>query len=201
MNYSNLAFTEEIKKLQTLNGSREAYEQVEIKGNVDGLTDVEIEFISEMDGFYLSTIGENGFPYIQFRGGPKGFLKVLNSDTIGFPDFKGNMQYISIGNLKTKNKVALFLMDYSHKRRLRIYAETDVFNIKNDPELSEKFDIGNYKAKPERAVVFKVIAFEWACPKFITPKFTEDEIQEMMAPQLAYIKKLEKENKELKEKL
>ena len=198
MNYSKLAFTEQIKNLQLLNGSRELYSNVEESGNTDGLSEKETEFIEDLDGFYVSSIGENGFPYIQFRGGSKGFFKILSPDTLGFLDFRGNKQYISVGNLVTNNKVALFMMNYKEKTRLRIYAETEVFSLKDHPELTKKLSIGDYKAKPERAFIFKVLAFEWSCPQHITPKFTAEEIQAIFAPQEAHIKKLEKEIEDLK---
>ena len=200
MNYSTLAFSEAAKKIQEKAGSRMNYARMEKHAYTDGLTENEKEYISDRDSFYMSTVGENGFPYIQFRGGPKGFLKMLDKDTLGFIDFRGNMQYVSVGNLATNNKVALILMDYPAKARLKIYAEAEVVELKNNPELFGKLDLSDYKFRPERMIVLHVKAYDWNCPQHITPRYTMKEIEDAFSSQANYISKLEEEINILKSK-
>ena len=201
MNYANLAFTDAVKKLQSQNGSRDNYEKMEKYSSKDGLSPKEIDIIEARDSFYLASFGENGFPYIQHRGGPKGFLKVLDSKTLAFLDFSGNRQYISVGNIKTNNKVSLILIDYPQKSRLKIYAEAKTLSLAENPDLAKKLDLEGYKYRPERIMVLHVKAFDWNCPQHITPRYTIQEIEQAFAPQLSYIETLEKELKGLKAKL
>ncbi|NQZ78589.1 MAG: pyridoxamine 5'-phosphate oxidase family protein, partial [Ekhidna sp.] len=135
MNYANLAFTDTIKKLQEKYGSRASYDRMERFTSTDGLTEREISLIAERDSFYAASYGENGFPYIQHRGGPKGFLKVLDHKTLGFIDFSGNRQYITVGNVETNNRVSLILMDYPRRARLKLYAEAEVVDLDEDDAL------------------------------------------------------------------
>ena len=183
MNYANLAFTEAVKKLQTQNGSRNTYERMERYSSKEGLTPNEIHMIKNMDHFYMASFGENDFPYIQHRGGPKGFLKVLDNQTVAFLDFSGNKQYISVGNVKTNNKVSLILVDYPAKARLKIYAEAEVLSLLENPELAEKLQLEAYKYRPERIMVFHIKAFDWNCPQHITPRFTVKEVEEVFSQQ------------------
>lgn len=196
MNYAKTAFSEAVRKLQEKYGSRTNYARME-QIDRSGLDFNEIQFISERDGFYMSSIGESGFPYIQYRGGPKGFLKVLDTETLAFLDFRGNMQFISTGNISENNKVALFLMDYAQKARLKIYAEAEVLDIQENRELAEKLSLENYKAKPERIMLLKVKAYDWNCPQHITPKYSVEEIQEAFEAQQDYIQELEEKVKSL----
>jgi uncharacterized protein len=198
-NFASLAFTDEVKVLQEKYGSRANYQRVE-KRIVDGLGENEIDFISHRDSFYMASIGENGFPYIQHRGGPKGFAKVIDADTIGFIDFSGNKQYITIGNLATHNNVSLFMMDYPARARLKMYAKAEIIDLNVRPELLKLFALEDYPSKPERMMLLHIEAFDWNCPQHITPRYTEEEIEEALAPQREYIKKLEQELKELKSK-
>lgn len=177
MNYPKLAFTDAIKNLQTQNGSRNSYERMERFSSKEGLTPNEIGMIETRDSFYVASFGENGFPYIQHRGGPKGFLKVLNPQTLAFLDFSGNKQYISVGNVQTNNKVSLILVDYPRKARLKIYAEAAVHSLQDNQELMEKLKLEDYKYRPERIIVFQVKAFDWNCPQHITPRYTAEEIE------------------------
>ncbi|MFT4666234.1 MAG: putative pyridoxine 5'-phosphate oxidase superfamily flavin-nucleotide-binding protein [Polaribacter sp.] len=177
MNYAKLAFTDAVKKLQTKNGSRSAYERMEKYSSKEGLTLNEMNMIQQRDSFYMASFGENGFPYIQHRGGPKGFLKVLDYKTLAFLDFKGNKQYISTGNIKTNNKVSLILVDYPEKKRLKIYAEAEVLSLLENPGLVEKLQLEDYEYRAERVVVFHIKAFDWNCPQHITPRYTAEEIE------------------------
>lgn len=201
MNYSEIAFSDASKRFQERYGSRASYARQEQYKITDGLTEYEEDFISHQDNFYMATIGENGFPYIQFRGGPKGFLKVLDEKTLGFIDFGGNKQYVTIGNLVTNNKIALFLLDQAAKARLKIYAEAKVLEIEDNQELFDKLNLEGYKFKPERIIVLNVKAYDWNCPQHITERYTLEEIRDEFMAQHEYINKLREENTLLKERL
>ncbi|CAN5699796.1 pyridoxamine 5'-phosphate oxidase family protein [soil metagenome] len=200
-NFAALAFTDPVKALQEKNGSRLSYERMERDKYVDGLTENEVAFIAQRDSFYMASIGENNFPYIQHRGGPKGFVKVLDANRIGFIDFRGNMQYISVGNLATNNNVALIMVDYPSRTRLKILAKAEVVELKDDPALFELLDLSEYKFKPERMIVLNIEAYDWNCPQHITPRYTIHDIEEAFTAQKDTIAKLEAEIKALRLKL
>lgn len=200
-NFAEIGFSSAAKKMQEKFGSRVNYARMERQTIYEGITDFEENFISERDSFYLATMGDNGFPYIQHRGGPKGFLKVLDSNRLGFIDFKGNRQYISVGNLATNNKVSLFLVDYPNKKRLKIYAKAEIVELKDDREMLKLLDLETYKFGSELMIVFHVEAYDWNCPQHITARYTVEEIEEVFAPQRAYIAELEAEIKQLKSKI
>lgn len=199
-NFAEIAFTDNVKAMQEQYGSRRQYARMEQMARGTELSEAEAEFISQRDGFYLSTVGENGYPYIQFRGGPTGFLKVLDARTLAYADFRGNMQYISVGNLKGSDKAALFLMDYANQQRLKIYARVEVIEAKDAPDLIAKLQDPTYQATIERAMVLHVEAFDWNCPQHITQRFTIEEIREMNAPLYEHVAKLEAELARLKTK-
>ncbi|QNA45868.1 pyridoxamine 5'-phosphate oxidase family protein [Lacibacter sediminis] len=200
-NYGELAFSPEVKELQEKLGSRTNYARMERDTYVDGLTENEIDFIAERDSFYMATIGTNNYPYIQHRGGPKGFLKVLDSKRIGFIDFRGNMQYISIGNIATNHNVALIMVDYPTRARLKIYAKATIIELKDDRELYKLLDLDEYKFRPERMMVFEVEAYDWNCPQHITARYTLEDIDEFLKAQLEHIKQLKEEVKNLQAKI
>ena len=201
MNYAKLAFTDAIKNLQERLGSRASYERMQKMSYVDGLTEYETEFIAQLDSFYMSSFGENGYPYIQHRGGPKGFIKVIDNATIGIVDFSGNKQYISAGNITKNPKVSLILVSYPLRARMKIYAEAEIVEINEDHNLYNFLRPQDYKFKPERMIIFHIKAYDWNCPQHITPKFSVAEMQEIFEPQKQYINKLEQENEALKKKL
>ncbi len=200
-NYAKLAFGEESKKLQEKFGSRSTYARMEEMTIYDGLTLNEGAFIAERDSFYMASIGENGYPYIQHRGGPVGFLKVIDSKTLALPDFRGNKQYITVGNVATNHKVALILMDYPHRTRLKIYANVEIIELGKDLALEKKLELNDYPGKPERIIKLNVEVYDWNCPQHITPRFTLEEIETVLAPQREFVDKLIEENKQLKEAL
>lgn len=200
-NFAEIAFSDAVKELQEKHGSRKGYERMEKFNIVDGLSENEMSFITNRDSFYLASIGGKSFPYIQHRGGPKGFVKVLDENTIGFIDFSGNKQYISVGNFATNNNVALIMMDYPARARLKIFAKAEIIELKDNPELLAKLDLTEYQYRPERLMLFHIEAYDWNCPQHITPRFTVEEIQIAFGPQLDFIAKLEAENKRLKDKL
>ena len=171
--FAELAFTPLVKAQQTKRGSRHLYERVE-RSNVlgDKLGPMEQAFIDERDGFYMASVSETGWPYIQFRGGHKGFLQVLDERTIGFADLRGNTQYISVGNLHHDDRVALFFMDYATQSRLKILGRAEIHE--DDAEAAKLIDslrMAQEKSPVERAFVIHVEAFDWNCPQHITPRY------------------------------
>lgn len=200
-NFAEIAFSPAVKEIQERHGSRESYVRMEKNTFLDGLTLNEIDFIANQDSFYMASIGENGFPYIQHRGGPKGFLKVLDAKRLGFIDFKGNMQFISVGNIGVQEKVSFILVDYPSKTRLKLYATAQIIDLKDDPILFNKLNLENYKFRPERMMVFNIEAYDWNCPQHITQRYTLEEIDKAFASHRKYTAKLEEEIKELRLKL
>ncbi|KAA6432678.1 pyridoxamine 5'-phosphate oxidase [Dyadobacter flavalbus] len=200
MNYAKLAFTDEIKAIQQRLGSRSTYERVEKMSFRDGLTAVEVGFIRQMDSFYMASHGDNEFPYIQHRGGPKGFIKIIDDQTLGVVDFSGNRQYISVGNIMKNPRVSLILVSYPMQARLKMYAEAEIAEISDNPDLYDLLKPEDYKFRPERMLVFHIKAYDWNCPQHITPRFTEQEIQHLLQSQNDYIQKLEAEIQVLKNK-
>jgi predicted pyridoxine 5'-phosphate oxidase superfamily flavin-nucleotide-binding protein len=192
-NFAEIAFTESVKAQQEQYGSRQQYAQMDRLARGTTLTIAETEFIAARDSFYLATVGANGYPYVQFRGGPPGFLRVMDAQTLGYADFRGNRQYITLGNLHQNERAALILMDYANRSRLKIYARIEVINANDRPDLIERLRVPGYDAKLERAMLLHVEAFDWNCPQHITPRFTMEEIQAMNAPLYEHIAKLEAE--------
>lgn len=197
-NFAEIAFTESVKTQQEKYGSRQQYAQMDRRARGTTLTLAEIEFITARDSFYLATVGEHGYPYVQFRGGPPGFLRVIDAQTLGYADFRGNRQYITVGNLSRNDRAALILMDYANRSRLKLYARIEVVEAKDRPELMERLRVPGYDAQLERAMLLHVEAFDWNCPQHITPRFTMEEIQAMTAPLHEYVAQLERELAELR---
>ncbi len=191
-NVSDIAFTPAVKAVQERKGSRKGYAKMEAKGGwQSAITDDLAAFIAERDSFYLGTASAEGQPYIQHRGGPKGFLRVLDETTLAFADFKGNRQYITAGNLTENDKAYIFLMDYANRRRIKIWGRARV--VDDDPTLLERLADAAYEATPEQAVVFEVEAWDVNCPQHITPRFTEAEMAPVIAGLQARIGELEAE--------
>lgn len=197
-NYLKIAFTDSVKEKQEEYGSRKQYDKITKIQRGTELSFAEIDFIQERDSFYLATVGENDYPYVQFRGGPKGFLKILNSNTLAYADFRGNLQYISIGNLNHNNKASLILMDYVTKRRLKIYAHIEIKTASEAKELVEKLQNSSYNATVERAMILHIKAFDWNCPQHITQRFSLSEMREIINPYVEQIEKLQAELDKLK---
>ena len=175
---SDIAFTDTVKSIQKREGSRDIYAHMEQRGSwEDTVTKQLADFIAQRDSFYLATVNAEGQPYIQHRGGPKGFLKVLDKKTIGFADFSGNRQYISLGNLTDNNKVCLFLMDYPNRKRVKIWGTSKI--IDDDQDLVKQLVVPGYNGIPERAYIIHIEAWDINCPKHITPRYTLEEIASM----------------------
>lgn len=200
-NFTEIAFTDDVKTIQTEFGSRKNYGRMEQKSAPTKLSDEAKNFIEESDIFYQATVGTNGWPYVQHRGGPKGMLKVLSDNQIGYADFRGNKQYLSVGNIQSNNKVSIIIMDYARKSRLKIWATAEIVTNADAPELIHKLQNPDYKTPIERAVILTVEAFDWNCPQHIKPRFTEPEIAEWFAPHQQKMSELEDEIKMLKARL
>jgi uncharacterized protein len=201
--FATIAFTPRVKAEQERMGSRRAYARVDGAQAPDGLGDVEEKFLATRDSFYMASVGETGWPYIQHRGGPKGFVKVIDRHTIGFADYRGNRQYISVGNVGGDDRVALIFVDYPNRARLKVLARAAVVTAASAPDvfatLAAAADEG--AARIERAFVLRVEGFDWNCPQHITPRFTEDEVREGVAPLLAKLEAAEAENRTLRASL
>lgn len=196
----DIAFTLAVKAAQTAQGSRTAYEKMEQCGGWQNRVTAELaEFIAGRDSFYLGTVNSDGYPYIQHRGGPKGFLKVFDDRTLAFADFVGNAQYNSVGNLDENDKVFLFLLDYPNRRRIRIWGTAKV--IEDDQKLLNRLADEEYRGKPERAFVITISAWDINCPQHIEPRWTEDEIAPLVEELRSLTKSLEEENRRLREEL
>lgn len=199
--YFDIAYTPSVKAAQAANGSAEYWSDFKGKKENDRLTAAEAEFIATRDSFYMASVSETGWPYVQHRGGPQGFLRIIDEKTLAFADFRGNRQYISLGNVAANDRVALFLMDYAHRRRLKIYARIETKDPAADPALAQKLAMPGYPARIERAFVLHVEAFSWNCPQHITQRFTEAEVDAALRPVRAYIAQIEAENRMLRDKL
>lgn len=184
-NFATLTFTDSVKAAQERYGARRNWDGEENEPDRFLLTEREIPFIAERDGFYQATVGENGWPYVQFRGGPKGFLKILDDRTLGFADFRGNRQYLSTGNINATQKAMLFLMDYANRKRLKIWTTAAITDAADDPELAEKLIVPDYRGKVERLVVHTIQAYDWNCPQHITPRYTKEEFMEAVGDEVS----------------
>jgi predicted pyridoxine 5'-phosphate oxidase superfamily flavin-nucleotide-binding protein len=193
--FATISFTDSVKAAQTRYGSRENNQRFELSDDPrNELGVVESEFIQARDSFYMATISENGWPYVQHRGGPVGFIRVLDARTIGFADFRGNRQYISVGNLNANARVSLILMDYPNRCRLKLWGIARLIHETDEPELIARLVLPDYRARVERGIVIQVEAIEWNCPQHITPRYSEAEVDKVLQPLLA-------ENRRLREQL
>jgi uncharacterized protein len=200
--FGSLVFTPVVKALQERYGSRRQYAKREASNfGQDGLGQSEEDFLRECDSFYMASTGATGWPYVQHRGGPKGFLKVVDEHTIAFADFRGNKQYVSTGNLMTDDRVALILVDYPRQARLKILGHARILEGDEANELIGKVQDPDYGAVVERVFVIRVEAFDWNCQQHITPRFTEEQIRDALSPVEKRMQMLESENAKLKDEL
>jgi predicted pyridoxine 5'-phosphate oxidase superfamily flavin-nucleotide-binding protein len=196
---SDIAFTPAIKAAQQQRGSRENYVRMEQRGGWQSeVTSDLAAFIGQRDSFYLGTASAEGQPYIQHRGGTKGFLKVIDEKTLGFADFVGNAQYISVGNLDENNKAFIFLMAYPNRRRIKLWGTSEI--VEGDDALMQQLTDANYKGKPQRAFLFHIEAWDANCPQHIRPRWTEDEMTPTIDALKVQIEKLERENQLLRDR-
>jgi len=175
--FLDIATTPSVRQAQRDNGSAGYWSDFGGHREFDRFTDAETQFIAERDSFYMATVSETGWPYVQHRGGPKGFLRVVDDRTLAFADYRGNRQYISIGNLAAESRASLILMDYAGRRRLKIFARAETRSLADDPALAARLATPGYKAVAERAMVLHLEAFDWNCPQHITPRYTPAEFE------------------------
>jgi predicted pyridoxine 5'-phosphate oxidase superfamily flavin-nucleotide-binding protein len=194
---SDVAFTPAVKAIQARKGSREAYAHVEARGGWRSEIDDHLTaFLAQANSLYFATASADGQPYIQHRGGPKGFVKILDNTTLAFADYSGNRQYITQGNLSENPKAHLFLMDYAHRRRVKIWGEARV--VDDDPALLQSLMPQGYKARPEQVILFRISAWDTNCPQHIPQKFDADDVAAALAARDARIAELEAELATLK---
>jgi predicted pyridoxine 5'-phosphate oxidase superfamily flavin-nucleotide-binding protein len=194
---SDVAFTPAVKSIQTRKGSRTAYARVEQNGGWRTEIDENLAaFLSQADSLYFATASVDGQPYIQHRGGPKGFIKILDHKTLAFADYSGNRQYITQGNLAENPKANMFLMDYAHRRRVKIWGEARV--VEDDPALLASLMPQGYKARPEQVILFTIAAWDTNCPQHIPQKFDAADVAAALASRDARIAELEAELAALK---
>lgn len=181
--FADLTFTKSVRAQQARMGSSEAYGKflTDAAAPLDELGPDEASFISARDGFYQATVSKTGWPYVQFRGGPVGFLKVLTSKNIAYADFRGNRQYISTGNITDNDRISLILMDYPNRRRLKLWGRARLLDGTDNPEILTQLHEPTYPARPERAVLITVEAFDWNCPSHIPRRLTDTEAHEEIA--------------------
>lgn len=191
-NYLHTMFSDGARALQVKDGSRGSYARMEAgaDGSPDLLGEAEEAFIADRDSFYLSSVTPGGWPYIQHRGGPHGFLRVLGGNRIGFADYRGNRQHITAANVGTDPRVALFLMDYPNRRRLKLIGQARLVWHDEDPVLLEQLTLPGHPATAGRGWLIDVVGFDWNCPQFITPRFTEGEIKRGVQPLLDELEQL-----------
>jgi len=173
--YAQIAFTRDVRQAQAEHGSRPAYARLdEGEARNDRLGAFEAAFIAARDSFYMATVNADGWPYVQHRGGPAGFVRVLDERTLGFADFAGNRQYVSLGNALGDDRVSLFFMDYPNRARLKLFGRISVVPG-DDLDTLVRLEDADYRARVERGFLIRVEAFDWNCPQHITRRFTEAE--------------------------
>ena len=197
---SDIAFSPAVKAIQSRRGSRQIFAAREASGGFrTAVTPDLVAFLAEVDTAYLATASAAGRPYAQHRGGPKGFIRALDDRTLGFADYRGNRQYVTLGNLSENDKAFLFLMDYAHRRRVKLWGRARV--VENEPALIDKLAVEGYRARPEQAILFEVEAWDVNCPQHIPQKLDAAEVAEAVEALSARIAALEAENAALKARL
>lgn len=192
--FAEIAFTPTVRRVQEAQGSRAAYARMdELPDAVNQLlTTAEAGFIAARNSLYMATVSETGWPYVQHRGGPAGFVRVLDERTIGFADFRGNRQYVSVGNLLSNDRVSLFFMDYPNRTRLKLLGRARLVGL-DDQAMLARLEMPEYRARVERGVVITVEGFDWNCPQHITERYSREEMHAVIEPLAARIAELEAE--------
>ena len=197
---SDVAFSPSVKEAQRLRGSRQGYETMAKKGDWSDVVNDDLRaFIAERDSFYLATANNEGQPYIQHRGGPKGFLRVLDERTLAFADYSGNRQFISVGNLAENELVNIFLMDYANRQRVKIWGRVQV--VEDDAGLLARVSPDGYAARPERVFLITITAWDVNCPQHIVPRYDDETVRQVTGKLATRVAELEAENELLKEQL
>ena len=195
--FLDIAITPGVRAAQAQMGADHAWQDFRGHREFDRFTDNEAAFIGERDSFYMATVSETLWPYVQHRGGPRGFLKMIDAQTLAFADYRGNRQYISTGNVATNDRACLFLMDYARRARLKIYVHVDILAPGDDPALTAQVTDAAYGAKIERIYRLRLQAFDWNCPQHITPRYTEEQVGAVVAPLRERVAQLETQRQEL----
>lgn len=199
--FMDIALTPAVRRAQAEMGADQLWADFKGHREFDRFTPREAAFIAERDSFYMASVSETGWPYVQHRGGPAGFLKLIDDRTLAFLDYRGNRQYISTGNMMANNRVCLILVDYRNRARLKIYGLAEKLALDADHELTARLTDASYRAVPERIFRFTLEAYDWNCPQHITPRFSEQEVGVAVRPLHDRISALEQQNAELREKL
>lgn len=199
--FLDIAITPSVRAAQATMGADHVWQDFKGDRAFDRFRENEAAFIADRDSFYMATVSETGWPYVQHRGGPRGFLKLIDDRTLAFADYRGNRQYISTGNLAADDRACLFLMDYGRRARLKIYARVETLALDDAPDLTALVSMPEYKAKLERVFRLRLEAFDWNCQQHITPRFTEGEISEAITPLRGRLEELEAENAQLRARL
>jgi len=199
--FMDIAITPSVRRAQAEMGADHVWSDFKGHREFDRFTAQEIAFIAQRDSFYMASVSETGWPYVQHRGGPAGFLKVLDDRTLAFVDYRGNRQYITTGNLAENDRTCLFLIDYPARTRLKIYARAEKLTLDVDPVLTEAITDVTYGAKAERIFRLKLEAFDWNCPQHIVPRYTEAEFLAASRHLLDKVAQLEQENASLRQRL
>jgi uncharacterized protein len=203
--YRDVAFTEHVRAAQEQYGSRVAMSRLEHHGehlpadeDGDALTEMERDFIAERDGFYIASVSDSGWPYVQFRGGPAGFVSTPDASTIAWPDFRGNRQYVTTGNLSHDPRVAMIFMDYPAQLRLKVYGRATITDVRGRGS-DARAALDGHPARVEREVEIRVVAYDWNCPQHIVPRYSVDEIRAIVLPLEQRLQALTAENARLRE--
>jgi predicted pyridoxine 5'-phosphate oxidase superfamily flavin-nucleotide-binding protein len=189
--FAEIAFTQSVQQVQRELGSRDGYTAMETGDDFNHLlSQREADFIMARDSFYMASVSETGWPYVQHRGGPTGFMRVLDEKTIGFADFSGNRQYVSVGNFRKDDRVSLFFMDYPNRTRFKLLGRVELVGPQQTGLLA-KLEVADYRAQVERGFLIHIEAFDWNCPQHITPRFTLDEVEQTVTPLRERVAELE----------
>jgi len=198
--FIDIATTPAVRAVREMMGSAPMWSG-QGNGEADRFGAREAAFIAGRDSFYMASVSESGWPYVQHRGGPPGFVHLIDDRTFAFADYRGNRQYLSVGNLSADDRVCLIMVDYPHRARLKIYGHVDIVDPEAEPDLTARLQAPGYRAKVERIIRVHLSAFDWNCPQHITPRFTDVEIAEALAPLRERLSLLEAENAELRSRL
>lgn len=191
MDYYGIAFTGAVEKEQEARGSLGAFDSR--KDRFNELGENERAFIAARDSFYMATVGENGWPYLQHRGGPQGFIRIVGETTLAIADLRGNRQYISLGHLAGDDRVAMFMMDYTNRARLKLYAHASAVAVEDDPDLVARVETPGYRGKAERILKFEIAGYDWNCPQHITERYTLADVEKVAQTYRDRIAELETE--------
>ncbi|MCR5878913.1 pyridoxamine 5'-phosphate oxidase family protein [Phenylobacterium sp. J367] len=196
--FLDIAITPSVQAAQAAMGADRVWRTFTGERSFDRFTEAETAFITARDSFYMASVSETGWPYVQHRGGPAGFLRVIDDRTLAFADYRGNRQYISTGNLAANDRACLILMDYPNRARLKVYAHVEILAVDAEPNLADAVAAPDYRARVERIYRLRLAAFDWNCPQHITPRFTEAELAVALQPLQARLAELEAENRALR---